>query len=77
MSRTHTIAASLLGALLWFGWPTPYRALPLPPGSKAAGVLALRVHRVTGRVSVLTPTRGWQTLRTPFERAQARALPDQ
>lgn len=76
LSFRLSCAAVLLAGLLWV-WPTLYRPLPLTPDERALGALELRVHRWSGRVEVLTPTRGWRRLATPFERARAHVLAEQ
>lgn len=73
----QTLAVIAIAAVLWFGWPTPYQRLPMQPAYARAGILDVRAHRVTGRISALTARYGWQELRTPYERARARVSADQ
>ena len=57
------VAAS---AVVWFVWPTPYRALPLRASGARIGksfeVVALRQQRITGRVDALVTGGGWVCL---------------
>lgn len=73
--RTRNVVAlwAIAAVVLWFGWPTPYRDVEMRDAWRDSGAIAVRVHRLTGRVQVLSPDRGWRTLPTPFERAQQRA----
>lgn len=48
------VAALLLLAFGWFGWPTPYEHY-------RSGRTPIRVHRLTGKVERLT-LNGWQVV---------------
>ena len=59
--RTHARSicyVALVLAILFFGWPTPYRYDTLRAGGDTAPV---RINRFTGQAAVLTGT-GWRPL---------------
>lgn len=64
-----------VAAFMWWIWPTPWQVVPwADPDAK---VFAVRVHRLSGRVQVLSPLRGWIALRSDTERREVseRAAP--
>jgi hypothetical protein len=60
------VLAFAVSAVVWFVWPTPYRALPLRASGARIGksfdVVALRQQRITGRVDALVTGGGWVCL---------------
>lgn len=61
------VATLVVAAWFWFVWPTPWRYVRLPDRPGAPPAPLARVHRVTGRVKLLsfgTPT-GWVRVDNP------------